>query len=694
MLAAVEVDTLFDTVDAPDLTSIAALQNDPGPDTFISLREAIMAANASSIQDNITFNQALDGDTIYLTYLLDGDGSRDLDIEQPLTIDATTLQNGITIDADSMPADLSRVLQVQHPAGSHTSLDLKNVTVTGGYVEGGFEGNGGGILATNADLTIENSVISGNKALLGDSGYGGGIFATASAYPMTIDITDSTISGNIAGGFGGGIYIQAQNGERQTSIHIKRTTIQGNTSQRSGGGLYYFSQQSDNHGPVLTTKEIEIVESTISGNTALKDGAGAFINFNGANDEASLGSDIQLHVSRSTFSGNDIINGGIDSRGAGLYFCEKYHARATFENSTFSGNNAHGGKGGGVYIGDNGRANTIITSTFRNVTITKNQADNGGGLFLEDPAPVMDTTLHNTIIDGNFDGPGTTANNVGVEQTQGSYVDPNSSNNLVGPSDQGAVFDVTKGNILDFVDNDPRLEPLANHGGLTQVHRPMLPDFSGTNMIKGSQAIDHGNNAEVPTPDPSNPDDGPWDQRGGGDPNDPTNPAYQRIVAAIVDIGAVELQKDAPGGPRDERGRMGDMNFDGKLDFDDIAPFSNALNDPVPYENTYGVPPSVHGDYTENGVFDFDDIAGFVADLMSQSSQSSSSSSLTEAAFQQLFSGTVTGHNAQIDQLSPEQRIIKTLKYAASLDPQTQQAEILEVLNLVLDMIASVSVTV
>lgn len=60
---------------------------------------------------------------------------------------------------------------------------------------------------------------------------------------------------------------------------------------------------------------------------------------------------------------------------------------------------------------------------------------------------------------------------------------------------------------------------------------------------------------------------------------------------------------------------FGDLDCDGDVDFDDIAPFVLGLNDPTGYEATFGVPPALKGDTDTDGDFDFDDIARFVAIL-------------------------------------------------------------------------------
>ncbi|MFV2065811.1 MAG: hypothetical protein ACC645_02445 [Pirellulales bacterium] len=63
----------------------------------------------------------------------------------------------------------------------------------------------------------------------------------------------------------------------------------------------------------------------------------------------------------------------------------------------------------------------------------------------------------------------------------------------------------------------------------------------------------------------------------------------------------------------------GDMDFNERVDFDDIDDFVLGLTDAEGYEDLYGVPPSLAGDTDGNGEFDFDDISGFVG-LLSGSS--------------------------------------------------------------------------
>ncbi len=64
---------------------------------------------------------------------------------------------------------------------------------------------------------------------------------------------------------------------------------------------------------------------------------------------------------------------------------------------------------------------------------------------------------------------------------------------------------------------------------------------------------------------------------------------------------------------------IGDMDCNGRVDFDDIDEFVFGLNDPTGYGRKFGFPPSVKGDADGDGDQDFDDIGGFVEILNSGS---------------------------------------------------------------------------
>ncbi len=59
----------------------------------------------------------------------------------------------------------------------------------------------------------------------------------------------------------------------------------------------------------------------------------------------------------------------------------------------------------------------------------------------------------------------------------------------------------------------------------------------------------------------------------------------------------------------DAGGRLGDMDLDGDVDFDDIDPLIAGLRNPQAYTDVFTVAPHVNGDGDGDGDFDFDDIA-------------------------------------------------------------------------------------
>jgi fibronectin-binding autotransporter adhesin len=231
------------------------------PDTKTTLREAIVAANASGGDDTITFDASLAGTPIVL------DGT------QLPTITGNVVITGLgaplsTVDAGGQ----SRVLQV----ASSATVEIVGLTITGGNTNasgGGIlnlgtlivadstiAGNdaniGGGIGNTGGTLTIRNSTLSNNSAVVD----GGGVDNSVSG---TLTITNSTISGNDAGSDGGGVSVFSG-----TAV-LAHTTIVGNRSDANangggndvGGGL---------HTGIGTTT---LLNSIVVGNVRGADGA-------------------------------------------------------------------------------------------------------------------------------------------------------------------------------------------------------------------------------------------------------------------------------------------------------------------------------------------------------------------------------------------------------------------------------------
>ncbi|MCA9232087.1 MAG: hypothetical protein KDA57_15670 [Planctomycetales bacterium] len=226
------VDTLDDVVDG-DYTA-----------NNFSLREAIELTNANPGADTITFDAALNGGSI----LMD-DASGEMLITDAVTIDATSLTSGITIDAGDGTDDIFntndgyRIFLIDDGTAALIDVEISGLTLTGGDTLAPV--NGGAIL-NRENLVLASSTISGNAGARG-----GGIYS----YSGTTIINRSTLSGNDSFTGGGGIY------QYGGALTVTESTISGNSAKLGGGiGVY----QSD----------VSITRSTLSGNSAVLRGGG------------------------------------------------------------------------------------------------------------------------------------------------------------------------------------------------------------------------------------------------------------------------------------------------------------------------------------------------------------------------------------------------------------------------------------
>lgn len=185
-----------------------------------------------------------------------------------------------------------------------------------------------------------------------------------------------------------------------------------------------------------------------------------------------------------TLNGNSaVLDGGALAVPTGL--------TADIRNSTFSGNSA--GRGGAIFAGG--------TVSLLNTTLAANSATTGGGIFSDTGAAV---TAKNTLV----------ATNTATTGPDLSGVFTSNGNNLIGnaTSSTGFVRDVGGNKVGSATEPlNALLGPLADNGGPTFTH----------DLLRGSPAIDAGNNNGAPT----------TDQRG-----------YVRLTNGVgtVDIGAVE----------------------------------------------------------------------------------------------------------------------------------------------------------
>jgi hypothetical protein len=331
-LLSITVDTLVDEADG----SI--------DDGDISLRDAIAAAAPG---ETIDFHASLDGGTILLTL-------GELAIRRSMTIDATALPEGLTIDAsgnDPTPEEDdgagSRIFLVNDRKGNTDSpVTMSGLTLTGGDANGD-----GGAVDSRETLTITSSTISGNSAV----GNGGGIRGDKS-----VSLTNSRVHKNVASSMGGGIVVFFSD----NTVSVKSSTISGNSAERGGGLAAYWS-----FGPGVT-----ISNSTISGNSANQNGGGI------------LAIESFVRVAHSTITCNSAGSGGGGVSPGGI-------TDLVLSHSIVAGNTDIGGQP------DLGWGSSVEYSLI---------GDNTGTGFFEDPpldeAPVGSPDANGNLIGGPING--------------------------------------------------------------------------------------------------------------------------------------------------------------------------------------------------------------------------------------------------------------------------------------------------
>lgn len=230
-------------------------------------------------------------------------------------------------------------------------------------------GSGGGIFTTG-DLSLTATRIENNRAANGD---GGGIYASGEARVLQID--QGTVTGNVARR-GGGIFVFRPGYEQRAvfSVRISDTTINGNEATAAYGG------------GIATDANTSILRSVLEGNRASTGVGGGLM----ASGDARL---LQI--------GNDVFRNNIARHGGGLAVDRPgeetlFEASAFINESTFVGNQAIGGNGGGLHAS---ARTAIVQSLFDG-----NRAVNGsgGGIFLTVTPNPKDIAIDKSTLRNNL----------------------------------------------------------------------------------------------------------------------------------------------------------------------------------------------------------------------------------------------------------------------------------------------------
>jgi hypothetical protein len=456
-----QADVIVTVTDSADFIVDTNLDLVDPNDGKLSLREAIIAANAQAGLQEIAFDSSVE--FIFLSM-------GQLEITDSLTITGPG-SDALTIDAQGN----SRIF-VSSGAVAATNIDLilsglrlingdsstqtiSDTPITGGALDNRPPTRGGtiffysqGTLALNdvtisgssspddggailhwgtGELVVNESRISGNTS--GDNG--GAIYSRGSIDHLynkdgRVRINDSVISGNTAADKGGGITT------RYSTLEVVRSTISGNKTTTSddttkgGGGLYTFAG------------DMVIVHSTISGNQSARDGGGI----------KAIDNRGSVTMIGSTISGNTAAQNG-----GGIY---TFDTIVSLNQVTVTGNTA-GGIGGGL-DGLRGSSNVLLGFiVVRNSIVAANNA--GSAADIAQPRPLNNNDriiILDSLIGDNSN------QSSGVVEPASSTKDP-STGNIVGTASAKI---------------DPKLGPLAFNGGPTQTHA----------LFAGSLAIEAG----------------------------------------------------------------------------------------------------------------------------------------------------------------------------------------------------------
>ena len=314
-----------------------------------------------------------------------------------------------------------------------------------------------GTTAATSNLTLTNLTLRGGR-LLTTSGqaYGGCVLGEDLTLNGTT-VTDCFAHSDTSLASGGAIAARA--------LHLYRSTVAGNAAD-SGSAFAFGGAITAN---TLTCQDSSVESSQASG----QPGQGGGIAVYGAVDIERC----TIASNAADYAGGIFANGANDGTGA--------HAPLTVVDSTISGNQASTYDGGIFSAGP---------LTLRNSTVTNNYAPACAGVQAN-----LDVQIDSSLIARNRAAPGGACNDF---RAGGSVT---GAHNLVGIDDGGLPPDTIIAN--------PRLTPLANHGGPTRTHA----------LLSGSPALDAGSNVGNAS----------TDQRGDG---------FARSVGLGVDIGAYERQ--------------------------------------------------------------------------------------------------------------------------------------------------------
>jgi hypothetical protein len=401
-----------------DITVTTTEDNVPG-----SLREAITKANANNKDTTIILPAG-----VYYLYGADNEDnnqSGDLDIYPSQNITITGEGTETTVIDGSR---LDRVLHIIKGSVSISGVTIQNGKTSDGQ-KYGEDGEDGGGIQNNGDLSLTNCLIDNNKCgkgywgavslsgtvCPGRGGYGGGVYNSGS-----LTLIGCTVKNNSAGdcggaidlcsipnsGRGGGIY----NSSTGTQV-LRNCMIRNNTSGSGyeGGWDHDVNNNGGDGGGIYNEGIQELIDCTINSNVTGIGGPGSY----SGGDEGRSGhgggiynggkSTIKNSIIKYNTTGDGdqyYIDGDSQGDGGAIY----NSGTLNLTNSTVSNNSTGaGGSGGGIYhyLGILTLTNCSINNNTTGNGLERRNGGNGAGIFNGETL-----ILTNCTVSGNNTGNG------------------------------------------------------------------------------------------------------------------------------------------------------------------------------------------------------------------------------------------------------------------------------------------------
>ena len=374
---------------APAAYVVTTLADIVAADGFVSLREAILAANTK-----LAVNEAAAGDADGNSITFDSSLHGSIGISSPFTISDDLsidgmLPGGDILDMDGALGTRFFLINTSSGAGTNHDVALNHLTLKNGI--SGASQNGGAISLTASQLTLNDVEIDGSGA----SNRGGAIYAQ----DATLLINNSDFTANFAGG-GVGAVLGGAIAANHSTVTITDSTFSGNNGSVNGGAI------GVENGSTLTLTRVDFVGNSIdfdggaiSANQSIVTITDTTFSSNNTsgNGGAIHAQDATLFITNSDFSNNFTTNVAGNTVGGAIH---ANHSIITIKDSAFFGNN--GSQNGGAIGAENGSTLTLTRVDFEANTTN----DTGGAIFVSGSSLLYTTgTISNNHADG-FGGGG------------------------------------------------------------------------------------------------------------------------------------------------------------------------------------------------------------------------------------------------------------------------------------------------